>query len=113
MTTTTEDRPGAINARPVRHPWRWVAIAVIVVLLAMVVSSFLTNPRWDFGFAFQIMQQKPVINGLWTGTIFGTIVAMTLGVGLGVALRKDELRYITESDLADRITARLPSAPPS
>ena len=86
MTTTTEDRPGAINARPVRHPWRWVAIAVIVVLLAMVVSSFLTNPRWDFGFAFQIMQQKPVINGLWTGTIFGTIGAMTLGVGLGVAL---------------------------
>ena len=86
MTTTTEDRPGAINARPVRHPWRWVAIAVLVVLLAMVVSSFLTNPRWDFGFAFQIMQQQPVITGLWTGTIFGTVGAMVLGVGLGVTL---------------------------
>ena len=86
MTTPTEDRPGVINARPVRHPWRWVAIAVIVVLLAMVVSSFFTNPRWDFGFAFQIMQQKPVITGLWTGTIFGTIGAMALGVGLGVTL---------------------------
>ncbi len=86
MTTPTEDRPGVINARPVRHPWRWVAIAVIVVLLAMVVSSFFTNPRWDFGFAFQIMQQQPVITGLWTGTIFGTIGAMVLGVGLGVAL---------------------------
>ena len=86
MTTPTEDRPGVIHARPVRHPWRWVAIAVIVVLLAMVVSSFFTNPRWDFGFAFQIMQQQPVITGLWTGTIFGTIGAMVLGVGLGVAL---------------------------
>jgi polar amino acid transport system permease protein len=86
VTTPTEDRPGVINARPVRHPWRWVAIAVIVVLLAMVVSSFFTNPRWDFGFAFQIMQQQPVITGLWTGTIFGTIGAMVLGVGLGVAL---------------------------
>lgn len=86
MTTPTEDRPGVINARPVRHPWRWVAIAVIVVLLAMVVSSFFTNPRWDFGFAFQIMQQQPVLTGLWTGTIFGTIGAMVLGVGLGVAL---------------------------
>ncbi len=52
----------------------------------MVVSSFFTNPRWDFGFAFQIMQQKPVITGLWTGTIFGTIGAMALGVGLGVTL---------------------------
>ena len=86
MTTTTEGRPGVINARPVRHPWRWVAIAIIVVLLAMVVSSFFTNPRWDFGFAFQIMQQQPVITGLWTGTIFGTVGAMVLGVGLGVTL---------------------------
>jgi polar amino acid transport system permease protein len=86
VTTTTEGRPGVINARPVRHPWRWVAIAIIVVLLAMVVSSFFTNPRWDFGFAFQIMQQQPVITGLWTGTIFGTVGAMVLGVGLGVTL---------------------------
>lgn len=32
------------------------------------------------------MQQQPVLTGLWTGTIFGTIGAMVLGVGLGVAL---------------------------
>jgi hypothetical protein len=31
MTTNTVDRPGEINARPVRHPGRWVAIAVIAV----------------------------------------------------------------------------------
>jgi polar amino acid transport system permease protein len=86
MSTTSEDRPGAINARPVRHPWRWVAVAVLAVLAAMVVSSFLTNPKWDFGFAFQIMQQRPVINGLWKGTIFGTFGAMVLGIGLGIVL---------------------------
>ncbi len=86
MTDMTTDRPGVIHARPVRHPWRWVAIAVIATLLAMAVSSFLTNERWDFGFAFQIMQQSPVIEGLWKGTIFGTVAAMILGVGLGVLL---------------------------
>jgi len=86
MTDVTSDRPGVINARPVRHPWRWVAIAILVVLFAMMVSSFVTNPRWDWGYAFQIMQQKPVMEGLWVGTIFGTIASMILGVGLGVVL---------------------------
>ena len=86
MSTTPEDRPGAIHARPVRHPWRWVAVALIAVLAAMVVNSFVTNPRWDFGFAFEIMQQRPVINGLWKGTIFGTGGAMVLGIGLGILL---------------------------
>ncbi|MEI2776336.1 MAG: amino acid ABC transporter permease [Tetrasphaera sp.] len=80
------DRPGAIEARPVRHPWRWVAIAVIAVILAMMISSFITNDRWDFPFAFQIMQQKPVLEGLWKGTVFGTIGSMILGVVLGVIL---------------------------
>ena len=86
MSQTTTDRPGVIHARPVRHPWRWVAIAVLAVLFAMMISSYVTNPRWDWAYAFQIMQQKPVIEGLWIGTIFGTIASMILGVGLGVVL---------------------------
>ena len=86
MSTTPEDRPGAIHARPVRHPWRGVAVALIAVLAAMVVNSFVTNPRWDFAFAFEIMQQRPVINGLWKGTILGTGGAMVLGIGLGILL---------------------------
>src|ERR687887_640508 len=50
MTTVTEprpaepatDRPGAIHAVPVRHPGRWVAIAVIVVLVGMFVHLLVT-----------------------------------------------------------------------
>ena len=45
---TAEKRPGRIDAVPVRHPWRWVAVAFIAVLVAMVVHSFVTNPRWDW-----------------------------------------------------------------
>jgi polar amino acid transport system permease protein len=86
MSSVSEDRPGPIKARPVRHPWRWVAIAVIAVLVAMLVSSFVTNDKWDFPFAFEIMQQTPVIRGLWAGTILGTIGSMVLGVGLGIVL---------------------------
>jgi len=85
-TSAAADRPGKIHARPVRHPWRWVAIAVILVIVAMMVSSVVTNPNWNWSFAFEIMQQRPVIDGLWKGTIFGTIGAMVLGIVLGIAL---------------------------
>ena len=86
MTTNTVDRPGEINARPVRHPGRWVAVAVIAVIAAMMVNSFITNEKWDWNYTFQIMQQKPVINGLWQGTILGTVIAMAIGIVLGVML---------------------------
>jgi len=86
MTASTQDRPGAIDARPVRHPGRWVALVIIAIVVAMIISSFATNKKWNFPFAFEIMQQTPVIEGLWKGTIFGTIGAMILGIGLGIIL---------------------------
>jgi polar amino acid transport system permease protein len=84
MSEGAADRPGPINARPVPHPWRWVALVVIAVLVAMIISSFVTNDRWDFPFALQVMNFNPILNGLVRGTIVGTIGAMILGVGLGV-----------------------------
>jgi polar amino acid transport system permease protein len=63
---------------------RWVAMAFIAVLVAMMISSFVTNKRWDFSFALQVMNFNPVLNGLVQGTILGTVLAMILGVGLGV-----------------------------
>jgi polar amino acid transport system permease protein len=80
------DRPGVIDAVPVRHPWRWVALALIAIVVAMMLSSFITNKRWEWGFAFQIMNQTPVLEGLWKGTIIGTIGAMVIGVGLGIVI---------------------------
>ena len=51
MTTTTEarpavsdDRPGLIDATPVRHPGRWVAIAVIAVLALMFLHMLIYQP---------------------------------------------------------------------
>ncbi|HEX6054999.1 MAG TPA: amino acid ABC transporter permease [Intrasporangium sp.] len=85
-TTETADRPGIIHARPVPHPGRWVALVVIIVLVAMMISSFVTNERWNFPKAFEIMQQTPVLEGLWKGTIIGTIGAMVIGVVGGVVI---------------------------
>jgi polar amino acid transport system permease protein len=52
----------------------------------MMLSSFITNGRWDWGFAFQIMNQSPVLEGLWKGTIIGTVGAMIIGIGLGIVI---------------------------
>ena len=56
MTQVTEDtsadraRPEAIQAVPVRHPGRWVAVAVIAVLTAMFVHTLVTNERFQWAF---------------------------------------------------------------
>ena len=87
MTTpSTTDRPGRIDAGPVRHPGRWVAIAAIAVIVAMMVSSAVTNPRWDWSFALEVMRQNPVLEGLVKGTLLGTVGSMIIGVGLGVVM---------------------------
>ncbi|MEU4289353.1 amino acid ABC transporter permease [Kribbella sp. NPDC026596] len=94
MSTDTEtrpaaeaaDRPGAINAVPVRHPGRWVAIAVIAVLLAMLIHLLVTNKAFDWRFVFQAMNQQPVINGFIRGTLLVTVLSMIVGVSGGVLL---------------------------
>lgn len=81
-----EERYGPIDAVPVRHPGRWVAIAVIAVLVAMFVNMLLTNPEFDWGFIRQAMIQNPVLRGLLMGTLLVTVLAMIIGVTLGVVL---------------------------
>ena len=42
-------RPTPIKAVPVRHPGRWVAVAVLAVLAAMLVNTILTNDGFRLG----------------------------------------------------------------
>ncbi len=83
---TPDERPGKIDATPVRHPGRYVAIVVIAVLVAMMISSFITNPKWDFSFARQVFQFNPVLKGLIRGTLVATVGAMVIGIVGGVLL---------------------------
>jgi polar amino acid transport system permease protein len=81
---TTTDRPGLIEARPVRHPWRWVAIAVIALLSAMMANLIFTNSAFDWSFVFKAMVQTPVLRGLYVGTLLTTALAMAVGILGGV-----------------------------
>jgi polar amino acid transport system permease protein len=78
-------RPGAVKAVPVRHPGRWVAIVLIGVLVAMAVNSIVTNSSWDWPFQLENAFSTPVLQGVAT-TLWLTVVAMLMGVVLGVIL---------------------------
>lgn len=79
-------RPGAIEAVPVRHPGRVVAVVVIGLLTLMFVHLLVTNKAFKWDFVVQAMVQRPVINGLVRGTLTVTVGSMIVGVLLGVIL---------------------------
>jgi polar amino acid transport system permease protein len=78
-------RPEAIRAVPVRHPGRWVAAAVIAVLLAMLVHNLATNTRWNGWIIRQYLFNNQVLHGV-AATLWLTLIAMVVGVGGGVLL---------------------------
>jgi polar amino acid transport system permease protein len=93
VTTTAEspvavadERPGIIEAKPVRHPWRWVVIGVLAVLALMFGHLLVFNSAFNWSFIVQAMNQSPVISGFWQGTILVTVLSMIFGVTLGVVL---------------------------
>jgi polar amino acid transport system permease protein len=85
-TQTERVRPAPIKAVPVRHPGRWVAVAVLAVLAAMFAHMLATNRFIEWRWLFtEAMFTGPVLRGL-RGTILLTIFSMLLGVALGVVL---------------------------
>ena len=78
-------RPEEIKAVPVRHPGRWVAAVVVLVLIAMFAHSLVTNPRFEWGVIGSYFLSRRVLDGLEI-TIFLTVVCMAIGIVLGVIL---------------------------
>jgi len=93
QTETERARPEPIKAVPVRHPGRWVMIAVLAVLTAMFLHVLVTNDQFRWSFIFTsyepgkrgVMFTEPVLQGL-RGTILLTVTAMLIGVVLGVII---------------------------
>jgi polar amino acid transport system permease protein len=76
---------GEIRAIPLRHPWRWVAAAVVAVLLAMAVRSVLTNPRFEWGVVGKYFTSTTVLHGL-SITLSLTVISMAIGIVGGLVL---------------------------
>jgi len=85
QTSTRSTPPEQIRAVPVRHPGRWIAAAVIAVLVAMFVSMLVTNPVFEWHFMVDNMFTPPVLRGVRT-TLIMTVLAMAIGVLIGILL---------------------------
>jgi polar amino acid transport system permease protein len=84
-TTTRPAPPEQIRAVPVRHPGRWIATAVIAVLVAMFVNMLVTNRVFEWRFMIDNMFTPPVLQGVRT-TLIMTVLAMVIGVLIGIVL---------------------------
>ncbi|PZG21324.1 ABC transporter permease [Micromonospora craterilacus] len=83
--TPERARPEPIQAVPVRHPGRWLAVAVIGVLVAMFVHMLVTNKAFNWSFMIDEMFRPPIMAGL-RGTIALTICSMLIGITLGIVI---------------------------
>ncbi len=79
---------------PVRHPWRWVASGVIVVLIAMLVNTLVFSHvtrggvregRYQWAVVGHYLFAAPVLRGVVV-TLELTVIAMVAGVLIGVVL---------------------------
>lgn len=78
-------RPEAIRAVPVRHPGRWAAAAVVLVLVAMFVNFLVTSDALDWPEQRKYITSEAVLRGVWR-TIALTVAAMVGGMLLGTVL---------------------------
>jgi polar amino acid transport system permease protein len=78
-------RPDDIQAVPVRHPGRWIAAAVVVVIAATVIHSVATNPRFGWSVVGDYFLSGRVLHGLVV-TLELTVIAMAIGIAFGVVL---------------------------
>jgi polar amino acid transport system permease protein len=87
MSTTSPDDEAAaeIRAIPVRHPGRWVASALVVLLSAMFVHMLVTNDAFQWGFIRDNAFSAPVLSGA-KNTLILTALSMLIGVALGIVL---------------------------
>jgi polar amino acid transport system permease protein len=68
-----------------RHPGRWVAAALLVVLAAMFVNFVFTSPRLRLDLVAGYLFERSILQGLLV-TLELTVVAMFVGVVLGTVI---------------------------
>jgi len=79
------DRGLPIKAVPVRHPGRWAAVAILLLLAAMAANSLITSPKWLWHTFAKYVFTDAIFQGLLR-TVWITGAAMAIGIALGIVL---------------------------
>ena len=78
--------PAAIDAVPLRHPWRWVAAVVIIILVVLFLYGAATNTAYRWHVYTQYLFNERVLKVGLVNTLQLTIYSMVLAIVLGVIL---------------------------
>ena len=70
---------------PARHPGRWVASAIVLVIAAQVLFSVVTNPLFKWNIVGEYLFSDIILSGVRL-TIGLTVIAQLLGIVIGVGL---------------------------
>ena len=68
-----------------RRPGRWIAAAIVAILLVAVINSMVTNPRFQWDVVGHYLFSGPILRGLVI-TLELTVLAMAIGIALGIVL---------------------------
>lgn len=85
LVAETRQRPEAIKAIPVRHPWRWVSAAVVLAIAADIGYTVVTAPNLDWSVVRTYIDNGLILHGIVV-TLELTVLAMLIGIALGAIL---------------------------
>ncbi|ABM13640.1 MULTISPECIES: amino acid ABC transporter permease [Mycolicibacterium] len=77
--------PQSIDAIPLKHPWRWLAAAAIIVLVGLFLYGAATNPAYGWSTFGEYFFHERILLGVFN-TLQLTIYSMIIGIVLGVFL---------------------------
>lgn len=78
--------PAAIDAVPLRHPWRWVAAVVILILTGLFLYGAATNEAFRWSTYWEYLFNERVLTVGVVNTLQLTVYSMVLALVLGVLL---------------------------
>ncbi|MEU7074461.1 amino acid ABC transporter permease [Streptomyces narbonensis] len=81
----TSSAPAGLVVVPVRHPWRWVAVAATAVLLVQFAHGLVTNPGWEWDVFAAFFTTETILQAVWV-TLQLTFYGTALGFAIGIVL---------------------------
>jgi polar amino acid transport system permease protein len=92
----------ALTVVPVRHPWRWAAVAATAVLLAQFLHGLITNPAWEWDVFARFFTAETIVRAVWVTlqlTFYGTVLGFALGIVLAF-MRLSDSRFLSWAALS-------------
>ena len=85
LTEVGTGRPEEIEAVPVRHPGRWIAAAVVLLIAASLVRSVITNSNFQWHVVGQYLFDPRILQGV-VKTLELTVLSMLIGILIGILM---------------------------